>query len=439
MTEGFSINAGGRAHAALKKLLVACAVAAFALCNASASGGQTVDAPQAQASPPASGARQHLLGTVTALEASGGQVTVRTDAGASVSVSTNEQTKYLRLPPGETKMDAATAITRADVRVGDRVLVPNGASAEAQGGAPARQLIVTSAAAPGSRGGREGEEARARRLIGRVTRLDPERKEIAVQSRTREGFEEVTINASGDVRFLRFAPDSIRPGDARQSSFAEVRVGDQLRATGARASDPTRFTAEEIISGTFARVNGQVTTVDAAKGEVTVKSEETGETFTVAVGKNSVLKRISAEAAEAFAQRREGRREERRAAGGSAEGAQGGERRRERAGRGEGRGGERRGQGRDGERPRGGGGNIQQMLEALPAVTVGELKKGDAVLVTGSTGADASRLTALMLVTGDSDFLRRLQRRVGDDLRNMSPGLPGSVLGGGTGGSSEQP
>jgi hypothetical protein len=78
-----------------------------------------------------------------------------------------------------------------------------------------------------------------------------------------------------------------------------------------------------------------------------------------------------------------------------------------------------------------------QLLESLPAVTVAELKKGDTVLVTGSTGADASRLTALMLVTGDADFLRRLQRRVGDDLRNMSPGLPGTVLGGGTGSSSD--
>ncbi|MCA1632048.1 MAG: hypothetical protein LC774_17325 [Acidobacteria bacterium] len=61
------------------------------------------------------------------------------------------------------------------------------------------------------------------------------------------------------------------------------------------------------------------------------------------------------------------------------------------------------------------------------------------MLITGSTGADASRVTALMLLTGDAKFLRRLQRRVGEDLRNMSPGLPGSVLGGGTGSSSDQP
>jgi hypothetical protein len=269
---------------------------------------------------------------------------------------------------------------------------------------------------------------RARRVVGRVTRIDAARKEIVVQARTREGSEDVTVTAGEDVRFLRFAPDSLRPTDARQSTLAELRVGDQLRATGERASDGARFTAQEIISGTFARVAGQVASVDAGRGEVTVKSEQTGETFTVNVGKNSVLKRVSAEASEAFAQRRGARREE-RGAGGANEGGQRGERRREREARGEGRGG---------ERPRGGGGgNLLQLLESLPAVTVAELKKGDTVLVTGSTGADASRVTALMLVTGDADFLRRLQRRVGDDLRNMSPGLPGTVLGGGTGASSD--
>jgi hypothetical protein len=432
MKESIWNEAGLMTRAGLKKLFVVCAATACALFNAHSASGQTVEGLPALSSQERTGLSPHLIGVVTAIDAANGQVTVTTNKGLAVTVSTNEKTTYLRLPPGETKLDRAAPITRADVRVGDRVLVPGGASAT-----PARQLIVTSAAAPGSGAGRESEEAaRARRVVGRVLRLDPERREFVVQARTREGVEDVHIMASGNARFMRFAPDSIRPADARQSSFAELKVGDQLRARGERsASDPTRFTADEVISGTFTRVGGQVSSVDVGRSEVTVRGEQPGETFIITVGRNSSLKRVSAEAAEAFAQRREGRRDERRAANGSNEGAQGGERRREGSGR---------GAGRDGERPRGGGGggNIQQILESLPVVTLSELKKGDAVLVTGSTGADASRVTALMLITGDADFLRRLQRRVGDDLRNMSPGLPGSVLGGGTGSSSnsnEQP
>jgi hypothetical protein len=428
MREGILSHSGLKARAGLKKPFVLCAAALCAFSVTLAVSGQTIEGLPAQSTQERTGLSPHLIGVVTALDAANGQVTVATASGLAVTVSTNEQTTYLRLPPGETKLDKATAITRADVRVGDRVLVPGGAKAT-----PARQLIVTSAAAQSSGGG-SVETARARRIIGRVTRLDPERREVVVQARAREGVEDVTITASANARILRFAPDSIRPADARQSSFAELKVGDQLRATGERAaSEPARFTAEEIISGTFTRVGGQVSSVDAGKGEVTVKSEQGGETFIITVGKNSALKRVSREAVDAFTQRRDGRREERRASGGSNDGAQGGGRRRDGAGRGEGRGSERqRGGG-------GGGGNIQQMLEGLPVVTLAELKKGDAVLVTGSTGADSSRVTALMLITGDADFLRRLQRRVGDDLRNMSPGLPGSVLGGGTGSANEQP
>ena len=434
--ENFRNRTGMKSSAVTKVIFVMCVALSFVLFLPAAAEGQPAQTSQG------GGRRAHLMGAVTSIDASSGQLTVTTDAGATVTITTDEKTSFVRLPPGVTKMDAATPITRADVRVGDRVLVPGGASTAALS-SPARQVIVTSPAVTATSGGttRGGEEMRARRLVGRVTRLDPARREIVVQSRTREGSEDVTVTAAAAARFMRFAPDSLRPADARQSSFNELKVGDQLRATGERSGDGARFAAEEIISGSFARVAGQVSAVDAAKGEVTVKSEQTGETFTVNVGKNSVLKRVSAEASEAFAQRRGARREERRGEGNTAGGnnnddAQRAERRREREARGEGRGGERpRGGGGGG----GGGGNLLQLLESMPTITVADLKKGDAVLITGSTGAGASRVTALMLVTGDADFLRRLQRRVGDDLRNMSPGLPGTVLGGGTGSAGDTP
>jgi hypothetical protein len=73
------------------------------------------------------------------------------------------------------------------------------------------------------------------------------------------------------------------------------------------------------------------------------------------------------------------------------------------------------------------------MFENLPAITAAELKKGDAVIITGTAGADATRLTAVSLVTGEAELLRLMQPG-GRGERNMSPGLPGDVMGGGTGG-----
>lgn len=383
--------------------------------------------------PRARAAQQHLIGEVTAVDAATGRLTVKADAGgASVEVTTDERTAFRRVPPGQTALDKAEPITRADVRVGDRVLVPNGAAGAS---APARQVIIMARAALAEQQERAREERRRRTLMGRVAAVDAARREITVQGRTREGVQNVTVAATEATRFLRYAPDSLRAEHARPGTLSDVRVGDQFRATGDRDAAGTRFTAEEVVTGTVSRIFGQIVSVDAARGEVTLRNEMMGENFTVALGQHTTLRRVTPEVAARLAeqraqrgQRRE-RREERRASreGSEGERAEG----RNREGR-EGRRGEGRG-------PGGGGGNFQQMFENLPAITAAELKKGDTILVTGTAGADATRLTAVSLVAGDAELLRLLQRGMGGE-RNMSPGLPGDVMGGGTGGNTrEQP
>jgi sRNA-binding protein len=139
-------------------------------------------------------------------------------------------------------------------------------------------------------------------------------------------------------------------------------------------------------------------------------------------------------------QRREQRRAERQQQpGGQAQGqaqGEGGQRRRG-DGQGRGEGGGRRG----GFGGPGGGGN-NQMFDSLPAVTLAELKKGDAVVVTVTPGADASHATVVSLVTGTPETIRAMQQfgRGGDGQRGPnSPGLPGDVLGGGQGPTREPP
>ncbi|HVF54824.1 MAG TPA: hypothetical protein VM934_01660 [Pyrinomonadaceae bacterium] len=371
--------------------------------------------------------QQHLIGEVTAVDQATGQITVKTDAGSSVTVAVDERTIYRRMPPGQTSLERAEQITRADVKAGDRVLVPNGASASQ---AAARQVIVMAREAVAARREQEREDWRARGANGRVTAIDAAKKELTVEGRSREGAETLTVVASGNVRFRRYAQGSLRPADAVPGSFADIRVGDTVRVLGNR--DGTRLTAEEIISGTIARLTGTVESVEASRNEVTVKDGATGRIITVSLGANTTVRRIPAEFAETLRQRREQRRE----SGAAGEG-QSGERRGRRRGEGNRRGeGGQSGQGgQGGERQRGGGGRgPQQMLENLPAITLAELKKGDAVAVTGTTsGGDASRVTAATFITGDAEILQRMQRRGGGRPENMSPGLPGGVVGGGTG------
>ena len=77
--------------------------------------------------------------------------------------------------------------------------------------------------------------------------------------------------------------------------------------------------------------------------------------------------------------------------------------------------------------------SLQEIFESLPSITLDDLKKGDMVLVTATTGNERSRATAVTLVTGDPAFLTRLERLQTQTAGSMNPGLPGDVLGGGVG------
>ena len=368
--------------------------------------------------------QQNLIGTVTAIDTANGKIIVKTDAGNSVTFSTNDRTTVRRLPPGQTSIANAEKITLADIKVSDRVLVPGGV-ADVQ--TAARQVIVMASEAIAAKRDQDKSEWQTRGINGRITALNQEKKEITVQARGGSGAEIITVKAPGNAKILRYAPDSLRSTDAKAGAFTDFRVGDQIRILGSRSADGKTVTAEEIVSGTVARAFGTITDINTKANEITIKNSQTGQTFTVVLGKNSVVKRLPAEVAQNLAQRRE-RRQQRRQTQAESTGAQTenqGQRRRERR-NGENR--ERRpADANNAQRPRGG---LQQMLEAQPAITIADLKKGDALMVTGTQGADASRLTAVNIISGDAELMQLMQRSQGGRNGNMSPGLPGNVGGG---------
>ncbi|MDQ1523241.1 MAG: hypothetical protein QOE47_1165, partial [Pyrinomonadaceae bacterium] len=103
-------------------------------------------------------------------------------------------------------------------------------------------------------------------------------------------------------------------------------------------------------------------------------------------------------------------------AGGGAPGAEGG------GARGEGRPG-------GGGRRMGGGFDPQEMLERMPTTTLAELKAGDMIVVSSTSGADPTRLTAIALVAGVDAIINAMPAGAarpnvggGQDL-----GLPGGI------------
>src|SRR4051794_21952443 len=67
--------------------------------------------------------RTQLSGTVSAVNAEVRQLTLKSDKGEDVAVTTSETTLFLRIPPGETDPKKGTKTTLSTVTPGDRAVV----------------------------------------------------------------------------------------------------------------------------------------------------------------------------------------------------------------------------------------------------------------------------------------------------------------------------
>ena len=374
-------------------------------------------------------ASDRVVGVVTGVDKATNQISVKADTGETKSLVVSATSAVLRMPPGETAAQKALKISFDEVAVGDRVFargafIGDGKTLEA------RQVVVSSTVPISAQAQPQQTNPRGRPMAGRIARVDVDKKEITLQPRGREGVTPPTIVISDATRFFRYAPDSTDINHASRSSLGLMREGDQLRALGERSEDGTRFTATEIIAGSIARTVGEVVSVDAVRKELTLKNNE-GQTITVAIGDRSSLRRVTPEVAATFATRT-----------GRGDGQQG---RPDRSERGAGRERRERPAGENGEARRGGAGRaarggrgFQEILAGLPAISLTELKKGDAVFVSGSEGDDRARMTAIMLITGDAAFMQRFLQR-GPNRGPQNTGLPGQVIGGGVGPAEPPP
>jgi co-chaperonin GroES (HSP10) len=357
-----------------------------------------------------------VIGEVKAIDSTSKQLIVKTDAGVLVTATLNDATQFMRVAPGETNLTNAAKITFADLAEGDRVMAMGKVSDDKKT-VPARAVIVMTKADIAKKQDAERAEWRRRGILGVVSALNPATKEITISSRSAAGLQSVIIPVSDKVEMRRYAPDSIKFGDAKMSSFAELQVGDQLRALGERAPDGTRFTPDKVVSGAFRTVAGTVTAVDPATGEVKITESEKKQSLTIVVKQDAVLRRFPSEMGSGMMMGRP--------AGANPAGGQ--------APAGATQGGTPASGGAPGAGPgRGGGFNVQEMLERLPTVTLADVKPGEMIIVSSTKGADATRLTAISLLSGAEPFLAMIASRqpqsTGGSAPNPSAGLGNSGI-----------
>jgi hypothetical protein len=391
-------------------------------------------------------AAKHAIGEVKTIDATAKQIVIQTDAGSTVIVSVSDKTTYKKLPPGEKTLTNATDVTFADVGEGDRIMA-RGTVAEDRKSVPALQVIVMTKGDITKKHDAERMEWRRRGILGVITALKPDTKEITIANRTMAGTQSVVIPVSEKTEMRRYAPDSIKFGDAKPSTFTELKVGDQLRAIGDRAEDPLRFNPQKIVTGAFRTVGGVVTAVDPATGEIKINELEKKTPLTIIIKQDAVLRRFppASEMGAMMGGFRGGAGgppgaggNQQQQGGGSGQAPQGGGQAQP-AARPQGGvspAGGPGGAGQGGQGGPGGGGpgrggfNINDMLERLPTISLADVKVGDTIIVSSTQGVDPTRLTAISLVSGADTLLTMLAPRPqpGQATPNPAAGLGSSGI-----------
>jgi hypothetical protein len=348
----------------------------------------------AQTAPPRS-----VLGTVTGFRAAAGEIDIRPDAGAPLTLKFTPEVQVQRVAPGEKDLRNAQPAQIADLAVGDRVLV-----SLTPGALQARRIIVMAATDIAKRNAADQQDWIKRGVAGVVTAKTG--NEITLRLRSLRGETNPLVTVSEKTVYRRYAPDSIKFAEARSSSLAEISPGDQLRARGEKSEDGLKVTAEEVVFGTFLTKAGAITAVNAEAREITIRDQATNQPLTVKLVADSQLKRM---------------RDVGAGAGPGAGGAAGGP---------------------PMLRPGGSPPDLGQMIERLPAAELEDLKPGETVVVSSTKGARSDQVTAILLVSNAEALLRLAAPRPdgraargdrggagsGPDLGGLSTGIGGLEL-----------
>ena len=356
-------------------------------------------------------ALKQVIGEVTSIDAAGKQIKLKGDDGVAYTVILGDATSFLRVAPGEKDLKKAAKIAFADVMVGDRAL-----ALEKDDTAPARAVVIMTKGDLAQKHERDRADWQKRGIVGVVAALNAANKEVTVTTRGRDS-KTVTIDASA-ATFERYAPDSVKFADAKPSSFADLQPGDTVRALGDKNEDGTHLKAEALVSGAFETIAGTVDSVDPATGEVRITNLQTKKPLVVRTNQSTLLRRLDPQVAALLARRL--RPDASSGAGTVA--APGGNRPppgdNAAAPPAPGGPGDQGGQGRfrggfGGPGGGAGGGDLQQILERMPQLSLSELKKGDAVIVSSSKTPGDSPVTAFSFVAGVEPFLAAAPRTGG--------------------------
>ena len=335
-------------------------------------------------------APQRFVGTITSIAVNA--LTVKTDAGESHQVQVPDTATLKRIAPGQKDLSTAETIKLGDLAVGDRVLVK--LDPDATGGTPqALQVVAVKKSDIAQKQQQELADWQRNGVGGLVKSADPASGVVVLTTGAGPTAKTVTVHISKDTVLKRYAPNSVRFADAQPAPLDAVKTGDQFRARGQKNADGTEINATEAVSGSFRNISGTVSSIDAANSTVTVKDLVTKKNVTVRVTPEAEMRRLPDMMARMIAARLKGTLPANGggAMGGRPQGApQGGSGPEVTRGPSGANGGHR-------------GGDMEQVLEHAPAIKLGDLQKGEAVMLVSTEGAND--VTAIKFLAGVEPLL----------------------------------
>jgi len=380
---------------------------------------QSGQQPSAQAS---SAARP--VGTIKSI--SGNTIILTTDAGSDVTVQVQDSAKLVRIAPGQKDLKDATPIQLGDLQPGDRILV-RGKLADDGRSVAAASVIAMKKVDIADKQSREREEWQRHGFGGLVNNVDAGGNTINVSLPSPGEKKTVAIHFSKDTILRRYASDSVKFDDAKPAPLDQIKPGDQLRARGTRSADGAEFTADEIVSGTFRNIAGIISALDASAGTVTVQDLALKKSVTVKVTADSQLRKLPPPMAQRIAARLKGTPVEAPSTATTAGGASSAANSEPST---KPNGAPSVGSGFGGMGRSGGGGSadLQQAISRMPAATLADLQKGDAVMGVATEGGPNGVPTVITLLGGVEPILEASPKSSASTI--LSPWSLGTGAGG---------
>jgi hypothetical protein len=307
-----------------------------------------------------------FVGSITAID--NNTLTVKTDSGDLHQVQIPATASIKRIAPGQHDLSTAATIQFSDLATGDRVLVkldPN-----ASGTAPqAVEVVAVKLSDVALKQQKEREDWQQRGVGGLVKSVDAAAGVVVLSSGSGTTAKTITVHTTKATVLKRYTTASVSYDAAQLAPLDAIQPGDQLRARGTKNQEGTEIAAEEVISGSFRNISGNITSIDAGASTLVVKDLATKKQVTIHIPSDAQMRRLPDRMAQMLAARLKGNSSG--ASGSVQAGTPGGNQM---------------------------GGDPQQILNRAPANQLANLTKGEPVMLVSTPGK--TEVTAITLLAG---------------------------------------